>query len=47
MPDAPARPIAAITGAVTGVLGEQVREQTAVGLLSVPEGRSGVGGRVA
>ncbi|MEU0969830.1 hypothetical protein ABZ357_32120 [Streptomyces sp. NPDC005917] len=47
VPDAPARLIAAITDAVAGVLGEQVREQTAVGLLSVPEGRSGMGGRVA
>ncbi|WP_225834402.1 hypothetical protein [Streptomyces sp. NK08204] len=47
VPDTPARLIAAITDAVTGVLGEQVREQVAVSLLSVPEGRSGVGGQVA
>ncbi|MFI2200304.1 hypothetical protein ACH47Z_05865 [Streptomyces sp. NPDC020192] len=46
VPDAPARLISAITDAVTGVLGEQVREQVAVGLLAVPEGRSGIGGRV-
>ena len=47
IPDAPARLITAITDAVTAVLGEEVREQTTIGLLSVPEGRSGVGGRVA
>ncbi|MEU9450591.1 hypothetical protein [Streptomyces sp. NPDC048277] len=47
VPDAPARLITAITDAVTAVLGEEVREQTTVGLLSVPEGRSGIGGRVA
>ncbi|MFJ9706172.1 hypothetical protein [Streptomyces sp. NPDC101234] len=47
VPDAPARLIAAITDAVAAVLGEEVRDQTTVGLLSVPEGRSGVGGRVA
>ncbi|RPE43260.1 hypothetical protein EDD90_6454 [Streptomyces sp. Ag109_O5-1] len=47
VPDAPARLIAAITDAVAAVLGEEVRDQTIVGLLSVPEGRSGVGGQVA
>ncbi|WBO68469.1 hypothetical protein [Streptomyces camelliae] len=46
VPDAPARLISAITDAATGVLGEQVREQVSVGLLAVPEGRSGVGGRI-
>lgn len=47
VPDAPARLIAAITDAVVGVLGEEVREQVSVGLVAVPEGRSGVGGLVA
>ncbi|MEU6549079.1 hypothetical protein ABZ915_02175 [Streptomyces sp. NPDC046915] len=47
VPDAPARLIAAITDAVAGVLGEEVREQVTVGLPAVPEGRSGVGGQVA
>ncbi|KPI31265.1 hypothetical protein ACWGA9_07680 [Streptomyces sp. NPDC054950] len=47
VPDAPARLITAITDAVAGVLGEQVRHQVAVGLLAVPEGRSGIGGQVA
>jgi len=46
VPDAPARLISAITEAVVGVLGEQVREQVTVGLSATPEGRSGVGGRV-
>ncbi|WP_262058181.1 hypothetical protein [Streptomyces sp. STR69] len=47
VPDAPARLISAITEAVVGVLGEQVRKQVTVGLSATPEGRSGVGGRVA
>ncbi|MCZ0989234.1 hypothetical protein [Streptomyces diastatochromogenes] len=47
VPNAPARLITAITDAVADVLGEQTREQVTVGLLSVPEGRSGTGGRVA
>ncbi|MFI1731454.1 hypothetical protein ACH40E_20020 [Streptomyces acidicola] len=47
VPDAPARLITAITDAIVGVLGEQVREQVTVGLLAVPEGRSGIGGRLA
>lgn len=47
VPDAPARLITAITDAVVDVLGEQTREQVSVGLLAVPEGRSGIGGRVA
>ncbi len=47
VPDAPARLISAITDAVAGVLGEQTREQVTVGLTAVPEGRSGIGGRVA
>ncbi|MFE6821631.1 hypothetical protein [Streptomyces sp. NPDC057690] len=50
VPDAPARlitAITAITDAVAGVLGEQVRHQVAVGLPAVPEGRSGIGGQVA
>jgi len=47
VPDAPARLISTITEAVVGVLGEQVREQVTVGLSATPEGRSGVGGRVA
>lgn len=47
VPDASARLIAAITEAVVGVLGEEVRAQVAIGLTAVPEGRSGVGGRVA
>ncbi|WP_225821293.1 hypothetical protein [Streptomyces naphthomycinicus] len=47
VPNAPARLIGAITDAVAGVLGEQVREQVTVALLAVPEGRSGVGGRAA
>ncbi|MFF4399663.1 hypothetical protein [Streptomyces sp. NPDC001480] len=47
VPDAPARLIASITEAVAGVLGEEVREQVTVGLLAVPDGRSGVGGQVA
>ncbi|QJT05903.1 hypothetical protein G9272_40875 [Streptomyces asoensis] len=47
VPDAPARLITAITDAVAGVLGEQVRHQVAVGLPAVPEGRSGIGGQVA
>nr|WSY49071.1 hypothetical protein OG999_02180 [Streptomyces sp. NBC_00886] len=47
VPDAPARLIAAITGAVVGVLGEEVREQVTVSLSAVPEGRSGTGGQVA
>lgn len=47
VPDASARLIAAITDALVSVLGEQVREQVAVGLLAVSEGRSGIGGQVA
>jgi phenylpyruvate tautomerase PptA (4-oxalocrotonate tautomerase family) len=47
VPDAPTRLITAITDAVVGTLGEQTRAQVTVGLLAVPEGRSGVGGRVA
>ncbi|MFF4120657.1 4-oxalocrotonate tautomerase family protein [Streptomyces sp. NPDC001714] len=47
VPDAPARLIAAITDAVVRALGEHVRGQVTVALLAVPEGRSGVGGRVA
>ncbi|WP_327186706.1 hypothetical protein [Streptomyces sp. NBC_01334] len=47
VPDAPPRLITAITDAVAGVLGEQVRHQVAVGLSAVPEGRSGIGGQVA
>ncbi|MGW0769371.1 hypothetical protein [Streptomyces sp. NPDC002676] len=46
VPDASARLIAAITDAVAGVFGEQVREQVAVSLLGVAEGRSGVGGQI-
>ncbi|GHB39901.1 hypothetical protein GCM10010377_33460 [Streptomyces viridiviolaceus] len=44
VPEAPARLVAAITGALAGVLGEGVREQTVVSLTGVPDGRSGVGG---
>jgi phenylpyruvate tautomerase PptA (4-oxalocrotonate tautomerase family) len=47
VPDAPARLISAITEAVVGVLGDRIREQVTVGLSATPEGRSGVGGRVA
>jgi len=46
VPDAPARLISAITDAVVDVLGEPVREEVSVSLTAVPEGRSGVGGRV-
>ncbi|MFI6402611.1 hypothetical protein [Streptomyces sp. NPDC050548] len=47
VPDAPARLVSAITEAVVDVLGEQIRQQVTVGLTATPEGRSGVGGRVA
>ncbi|MEU6142517.1 hypothetical protein ABZ848_19360 [Streptomyces sp. NPDC047081] len=47
VPNAPARLITAITDAVTAALGEETREEVTVALLAVPEGRSGVGGRVA
>ncbi|MBD0672131.1 hypothetical protein [Streptomyces sp. CBMA156] len=46
VPDAPARLVAAATGAITDVLGEAVGKQTVVTLDGVPAGRSGVGGRV-
>ncbi|MFC0599958.1 hypothetical protein [Streptomyces palmae] len=47
VPDAAARLVTAITDAVVGVLGEEVREQVAITLPAVPQGRSGFGGRVA
>ncbi|GGY92994.1 hypothetical protein [Streptomyces poonensis] len=47
VPDAPARLVTAITDAVTGVLGEDVREQVIVTIAGVPEGRTGVAGAVA
>ncbi|WP_416974119.1 tautomerase family protein [Streptomyces sp. 4F14] len=46
VPEAPARLVGAITDAVAGVLGEETRERTLVTLVGVPEGRSGVGGRL-
>ncbi|MFE7525027.1 hypothetical protein ACFU7Y_04830 [Kitasatospora sp. NPDC057542] len=46
VPDAPARLVAAATGAIAGVLGEAVGQQTVVTLDGVPAGRSGLGGRV-
>ncbi|WP_431032049.1 hypothetical protein ACQYWQ_01605 [Streptomyces sp. P6-2-1] len=46
LPDAPARLVAAITEAVTGVLGEEVREQLVITLEGVPEGRGGIAGKV-
>ncbi|MFJ4416228.1 hypothetical protein [Streptomyces sp. NPDC088925] len=44
LPDAPARLVAGISGAVTGVLGDEVREQLVSTLESVPQGRSGIAG---
>ncbi|MDX3382031.1 hypothetical protein PV682_11265 [Streptomyces niveiscabiei] len=46
VPEAPARLVGAITDAVAGVLGEEARERTLVTLVGVPEGRTGVGGRL-
>lgn len=42
--DAPARLIAAITDAMTGVLGDSVRDHLAVTIVGIPTGRSGVAG---
>ncbi|GAB2576228.1 hypothetical protein GCM10027168_06530 [Streptomyces capparidis] len=47
VPDAPARLVAAVTDAVAGALGEDVREQVIVTIAGVPEGRTGVAGAVA
>lgn len=44
--DAPARLIAAVTGAVAAVLGEEVGAAVSVLVVGVPAGRSGVGGEV-
>jgi phenylpyruvate tautomerase PptA (4-oxalocrotonate tautomerase family) len=41
-----ARLVAAVTDAVAGVLGEQVRSATSVELVGAPEGRSGLGGAI-
>ncbi|MYW65627.1 hypothetical protein GTY65_16405 [Streptomyces sp. SID8379] len=46
VPDAAARLVVAITDAVAGALGEQVREEVTVSLEAVPAGRSGAGGQV-
>ncbi|QNP68522.1 hypothetical protein IAG44_02880 [Streptomyces roseirectus] len=46
VPEAPQRLIGAITDAVAGVLGEETRQETLVTLVGVPEGRTGVGGRL-
>ncbi|MFE7464339.1 hypothetical protein ACFU6R_09555 [Streptomyces sp. NPDC057499] len=47
VPDAPARLVTAITDALTGVLGEDVRTRTVVTIAGVPDGRTGVAGAVA
>ncbi|MDX2681132.1 hypothetical protein [Streptomyces soliscabiei] len=47
MPDAPARLIGATADAVAAVLGEDIREQTIVSVVGVPDGRTGVAGAVA
>lgn len=47
VPDAAGRLIEAITREVTGVFGEQVREQVTVTLEAVPAGFSGTGGQAA
>ncbi|WP_179382483.1 tautomerase family protein [Streptomyces sp. SA15] len=47
IPDAPARLVAAITDALVGVLGEDIRKQIIVTIVGVPDGRTGVAGTVA
>ncbi|MEU3785380.1 hypothetical protein [Streptomyces sp900129855] len=47
VPDAPARLIGATADAVAAVLGEDIREQTIVSVVGVPDGRTGVAGAVA
>jgi phenylpyruvate tautomerase PptA (4-oxalocrotonate tautomerase family) len=42
--DAPQRLIAAITDAMAGVLGDDVRDRVTVTVVGIPTGRSGVGG---
>jgi phenylpyruvate tautomerase PptA (4-oxalocrotonate tautomerase family) len=42
-----ARLVAGLTDAVAGVLGEQTRGGTSVELVGTPEGRTGIGGRIA
>jgi hypothetical protein len=39
-----ARLVARLTDAVAGVLGEQTRRGTSIGLVAIPEGRTAVGG---
>lgn len=47
VPDAPARLVAATTDAVARALGEDIRKQTIVTIVGVPDGRTGVAGTVA
>jgi phenylpyruvate tautomerase PptA (4-oxalocrotonate tautomerase family) len=47
VPDAPARLIGATADAVAAVLGEEIREETIVTVVGVPDGRTGVAGAVA
>ncbi|MER7964607.1 hypothetical protein ABZ687_27030 [Streptomyces ardesiacus] len=47
VPDAPARPVAAVTDAMAGVLGEEIREEAVVTIAGVPDGRTGIAGTVA
>ncbi|MGD0558202.1 MAG: tautomerase family protein [Streptosporangiaceae bacterium] len=42
-----ARLVTGLTDAVAGVLGEQTRGGTSVELVGTPEGRTGIGGRIA
>ncbi|NED82882.1 hypothetical protein G3I76_22615, partial [Streptomyces sp. SID11233] len=46
LPDAPARLVAAIGEAVGKVLGARAREQLVITLEGVPEGRSGIAGKL-
>jgi phenylpyruvate tautomerase PptA (4-oxalocrotonate tautomerase family) len=47
VPNAPARLVATTTDALAGVLGEDIRRQTIVTVVGVPDGRTGVAGAVA
>lgn len=46
IPNAPARLVTALTDALAEVLGEDIRKEVIVTIVGVPEGRTGVAGRV-